>query len=190
MKKIELLIVDGENPINAISLVEEPAIESDFIYLSKEYKIELKTANEEKKLVVGPALIPDKMIYRRDGADEFEVFFSKDTVRQASQLYLKNHKQGSTTLDHAVPVSNITVVESWIVEDTEKDKSAFYGLSVPVGTWMVAMKIDNKDIWNDFIKTGEVKGFSIEGSFIDKLLKAQTQKKPINEELIDLLNEL
>ncbi len=184
MKVIEMVIKEGENPISAISLVENPAIESDFVFLSTDYKVELKTTDEDKRLVIGAALIPDKKIYRDFNGEDVEIFFSKDTVREASQLYLKTFRQSNTTLEHQVPINNITVVESWIVENTDKDKSAVYGLEVPEGTWMVAMKIDNDEIWTDFVKTGNVKGFSIEGQFVDALL---SQEKESDEEKIKKL---
>ena len=70
-------------------------------------------------------------------------------------------------------------MESWIVENKEKDKTALYGLDVPVGTWMGSVKVQNEDVWNDYVKTGKVKGFSIEGYFADKI---ESPKESIKEE--------
>lgn len=170
MQIIELILNEEsiESGVQAISIVEDPAIESNFIALSKEQEIKLAQISEEKRILLGPALIPNKTIYRKDNEREYYVYFSNDTIRKASQLFLKNGSQGKSTLEHAMKLEGLTVVESWIVDDSEKDKSAFYGLSMPVGTWMTAIKVDNDEIWNDYVKTGKVKGFSIEGYFADK----------------------
>lgn len=188
MKIIEL-ILDEQNidaGVNAISIVEQPAIESDFIALSKEQEVKLASVNEEKRILMGAALIPNKTIYRRNGDEEFYVYFSQDTIRKASQLFLKSGNQNKSTLEHQMKLSGLTVVESWIVEDSEKDKSSIYNLSMPVGTWMVSVKVDNEEVWNDFVKTGKVKGFSIEGYFADK---TELAKVDIKEELAAIEKE-
>jgi|TARA_R110000787_G_scaffold18775_1_gene57154 hypothetical protein len=154
--------------IEAISIVENPAIEEDFIYLSKS-KVVLQSIDVEKRLLMGAALVPDKKILRRNADGEYYIFFSKDTVRRASELFLMNGNQSKSTLEHEVDVQGLTVVESWIIEDSVNDKSKKYGLSLPIGTWMVSVKVNNDEIWNDYVKTGAVKGFSIEGFFSDNL---------------------
>ena len=154
--------------IEAISIVENPAIEEDFIYLSKS-KVVLQSIDVEKRLLMGAALVPDKKILRRNADGEYYIFFSKDTVRRASELFLMNGNQSKSTLEHEVDVQGLTVVESWIIEDSINDKSKKYGLSLPIGTWMVSVKVNNDEIWNDYVKTGAVKGFSIEGFFSDNL---------------------
>ena len=169
MEIIELLL-DEENEvtgIEAVSIVEAPAIESDFVAL-KSQEIQLAKVDDEKKILMGAALIPNKPIYRKQGEKEYYVYFSADTVRKASELFFQNGNQNNATLEHKMQVNNLTVVESWIVENKEKDKSSLYGLDVPEGTWMISMKVNNNEIWNDFVKTGKVKGFSIEGYFADK----------------------
>jgi hypothetical protein len=169
MRIVELIIDESEklNGIDAVSIVEFPAIESNFVALSEH--LELAKVDDEKKILMGAALIPNKNIYRKNGEDEYYIFFSDDTVRKASELFLINSNQNNATLEHDKKLKDLSVVESWIVEDTEMDKSKKYGLNVPVGTWMVSMKVNNDAIWNDFVKTGKVKGFSIEGYFSDKL---------------------
>ena len=177
MNLIEL-ILDEEDAIGveAISVVENPAIESDFIALNNQ-EIQLAEINKEKRLLMGALLIPKKPIYRRDGEKEYYVFFSKDTVLKASQLYLQNGYQSNSTLEHKSELKDLTLVESWIVEDKAKDKTALYGLDVPVGTWMGSVKVENDEIWNDYVKTGKVKGFSIEGYFADKLERPKEKKE-------------
>ena len=176
MNIIELVLGENENEIGieAISVVENPAIEEDFIALNSNI-IELKEVDKEKRLLLGALLIPNKPIYRRSGDDEYYVYFSKDTVLKASQMYLMKGNQNNATLEHKHDVNGLTLVESWIVEDEVHDKSRKYGMNVPVGTWMGAVKVNNDEVWNDFVKTGKVKGFSIEGYFADKLEKPKAE---------------
>lgn len=170
MKFFELVLDEEKllHGIDAISIVEHPAIEEDFITMSKDQKMEFKEVDQEKRILMGAAMIPDKPIYRRDGEEEYYVFFTKDTIRRASELYLMNGKQGNATLEHQEKISGLSLVESWIIEDPDKDKSRAYGLEYPVGTWMVSMKVNNEDIWEEYVKEGKVKGFSIEGWFMQR----------------------
>ena len=193
MNIIELILDDNDEMtgIEAISVVENPAIEEDFIALKSE-EIKLAEVDKEKRILMGAALIPNKPIYRRNGENEFYIFFSKDTVLKASQLYLKKGNQGEATLEHQEKITGLTVVESWIVEDEVHDKSRKYGLNMPIGTWMVSMKVDNDGIWNDYVKTGKVKGFSIEGYFADKIERPKEANKlsAEDQEAEDLLNKI
>ena len=190
MKIIELILDEDEAiGVEAISVVENPAIESDFIALNNQ-EIKLAEINKEKRLLMGALLIPQKPIYRKSGKEEYYIFFSRKTVARASQMYLQNGNQSQSTLEHDKQLKGLTLVESWIVEDKEKDKTALYGLDVPVGTWMGSVKVDNDEIWNDYVKSGKVKGFSIEGYFADKL---ERPKEEIEENLSaedKLINEL
>ena len=164
LETIELFIDDeDQSGIEAISLVEFPAIEENFVALSK-HKIELKTMDEEKRLVVGLALVPDKKIYRNNGGFEYNITFSKDTVRKAAEKYLKSLKIHNATIEHEMEVDGVYLTESWIVEDVQKDKTALYDLNAPEGAWAVSMRIENDEIWQD-VKAGKYLGFSIEGIF-------------------------
>jgi hypothetical protein len=168
LETVELYIDESkiEDGIDAISFVKQPAIEENFIALSK-HKVEFKSIDDEKRVVVGLALVPDKKIYRRNGDKEFNIIFNKDTVKQASHLYLKRLKVNNTTLEHKAPTEGVSVVESWIVEDVKNDKSNLYGLNAVEGAWVVVMKVDNDDVWKD-VKDGTYLGLSIEGIFSDK----------------------
>ncbi len=170
MKIVELILDEMEElmGIQAISIVENPAIEENFVAL-KSQEVEFAKQDEEKRILLGAALIPNKPIYRQNGDEEFYVYFTKETIRKASELFFQNSNQNESTLEHEVELNGLSVVESWLVEDDEKDKSRIYGLDVPVGTWMVSMKVNNDDIWNNYVKTNKVKGFSIEGFFVDKV---------------------
>ena len=196
MEIIELLL-DEENDvtgIEAVSIVEAPAIESDFVALNSQ-EVQLAQVDKEKKILMGAALIPNKPIYRKQEDKEYYVYFSAETVRKASELFFKNGNQNNATLEHKLAINDLTVVESWIVENKEKDKSALYGLEVPQGTWIISMKVNNEKIWNEFVKTNKVKGFSIEGYFADRAkLDASAVKVDIDqqklEEIKDLLKKL
>ena len=170
MRIVELILDEEqeESGIEAISIVESPAIESDFVALKNE-EVKLAEVDKDKRILLGALLIPDKPIYRYSEEGEYYIFFSKDTVSKASQMYLRNGYQNATTLEHDKVLTGLTLVESWIVEDEVQDKSRKYGLNVPVGTWMGAVKVNNEEIWKEYVKTNKVKGFSIEGYFADKL---------------------
>lgn len=170
---------DEDLGVYGISLVEEPANSINFIALSKDKKqIKLAAANEEKRLLVGPVLIPNQKIYR-DWFDGCEIYFDADTIRLASQEFLKNGYQKNSTINHEGEfVQGVTFVESWITG--KQDKAQEYGFDVPEGTWMVSMKVDSDEIWNSFVKEGTVKGFSIDSFFdIEKvnLSKVNNKKK-------------
>ena len=186
MDIIELFIDDKDDNsgIEAISIVESPAIQEDFLKL-KNQEFKLAEVDSEKKILMGPALIPNKPIYRTSGDNEYYIYFSKKTVRKASELFLANGNQNNSTLEHQVPLQGMTVVESWIVE-SEQDKTRHYNLNVPIGTWMISMKVYNEQTWNDYIATGKVKGFSIEGYFADKLERPKDSiKDNFAEKVID-----
>ena len=170
MRIVELILDEEQEEagIEAISIVESPAIESDFIALANE-EILLAEVDKEKQILMGALLIPNKPIYRSGEEGEYYIFFSKDTVVKASQMYLKNGYQNNSTLEHDKALDGLTLVESWIVEDEVQDKSRKYGLNVPVGTWMGAVKVNNNEIWKEYVKTNKVNGFSIEGYFADKM---------------------
>ena len=198
MEIIELVLDENEefSGIEAISVVSSPAIEEDFIALKNQEQIRLAEVSKEKRILMGAALIPDKPIYRKNGEHEFYIFFSKETVNKASQMYLKAGNQGKATMEHTDErLEGMTVVESWIIEDSVHDKSRKYGLDMPIGTWMVSMKCDNDEIWAK-VKEQKIKGFSIEGYFADKLNKPQdkqidqlTEEDKLLNEIIDVLKE-
>ena len=182
MKIIELLIDEEElySGIEAISIVDRPAIQEKFIALSEQPKVKLAEVDKEKRILMGAALVPNKNIYRSEGEDEYYIYFSEDTVRKASELFLMRGNQNKSTLEHEASLSGLSVVESWIIEDDVHDKSRKYDMDLPVGTWMVSMKVNNDDVWENYVKTGKVSGFSIEGYFTDRVNMSELNK--ISEE--------
>ena len=189
-EEIYELVIEDENidGIFAISLVQDPAIEADFVYFDKE-KVLFSSVDDEQRLVMGAILIPNKKILRIDGEGKpYYVFFKPETIKRLSELYLKNKYTDKATLEHNEKINGVTLVESWIKESASKDKSALYNLNAPVGSWVGTFKIDNDKIWNDYVKTGDVKGFSIEGLFGHSLVSAN--EKFNLEKDIDLFSEV
>ena len=188
LETVELFIDEknNEDGIYAISLVEFPAIEENFVALSQ-HKVEFKTLDEDKRIVVGLALVPNKKIYRRKKDYEYNIVFSEDTVRKASELYLKSLRNNNTTLEHQTLTSGVSVIESWVVEDATMDKSNLYGLNAVKGAWVVTMKVDNDSVWQD-IKDKKYLGLSIEGIFSDNVdLKSELSEE---ETLINQIKEI
>ena len=169
LQEIELTIKDENEGVYAISLVDSPAIQENFIMLSSQ-NVELKILDEEKRIVVGFALVPEKRIYRRYKDKEFNVFFTKETVAKSQELFMKNLNINKFTTEHREEVNGVNVIESWIVEDTKNDKSNLYNLKPKGGEWVVMSKIYNDDVWSE-VKNGTFKGYSIEGLYdgFDKL---------------------
>lgn len=186
---IELLIDEtkDEYGINAVSVVRDPAIEENFVALNK-HEVELKEVDTEKRILMGAALIPNKQIYRRNKDKEYYIYFSEDTVRKASELFLMRSNQNNATYEHERKMlEGMSVVESWIIEDEKLDKSVKYGFNLPKGTWIISMKVNNDEVWQS-VKDGEVKGFSIEGHFADKYeMSIQNEKQEIINKLKELL---
>ena len=192
MKLYELLIDENDlllSGVHALSIVESPAIQSDFIALGDQKPVLLAEVNKDKQILMGAALIPDKPIYRKDGEEEYYVYFSKETIAKTAEAFFRNNNQNNATLEHAEVLDNMTVFESWIVEDPEFDKSKKYGLEVPEGTWMVSMKVDDKDVWDNYVKDNKVFGFSIEGKFANVLRKEKSDMN-FSDQVLDGTLEL
>jgi len=180
LQEIELTIKDeSEDGVLAISLVDSPAIEENFVMLSSQ-EVELKILDEEKRIVVGFALVPEKRIYRKVKDKEFNIFFTKETIAKSSELFMKKLNLNKFTTEHENEVQGINVIESWIVEDAKNDKSNIYNLGAKGGEWVVMSKIYNDDIWND-VKEGKFKGYSIEGMYdgFDKLEATKEESEEV-----------
>jgi hypothetical protein len=196
MRIIELILDEEQEDsgVEAISIVESPAIEENFIALKSD-EIKLAEISKDKKLLMGALLVPNKPIYRKSGKEEYYIYFSKETISKASQLYLKNGNQNNSTLEHQHELSGLTLVESWIVESDTKDKSRLYNMDVPVGTWMGTVKVNNDNVWNEYVRTKKVKGFSIEGYFADRMterpnesIKEDMENNKLIESIKQILN--
>ena len=188
LQVIELTIKDElKEGVFAISFVDKPAIEESFIMLNA-LEVELKVIDEAKREVIGLALVPNKKILRRKNDTEFYIEFSEATIEKVQELYLKNLRANNVTIDHEEPVDGVSLIESWIVEDTKNDKSNIYGLNAVKGSWVVKMKIYNDEVYEG-VKLGKFNGFSIEGLF-DGLDQLKMSEEDNREELIDLIKDL
>ena len=192
-KKLVELVIDQFSEqfgVQAISLVELPAIESDWVYLSNDNFLSLAKVDEDKRILVGAVLIPEKRIPRYDAelGEDYEVFFTAETIAKAEELYMKGLKGNNATYEHQVDIQGLSVIESWISEDEKRDKSSLYGFKMPVGTWFVKMKVENQEVW-DKVKSKEVRGFSIEGYFVDKIEEMSKEVLPLTEDCPDCLDK-
>ena len=172
-RKIYELVLTDENlqGVDCISVVGEPAMESKYVaFANQEPKINFAKIDNEKQILLGVAMIPDKNIFRFDEAtkEEYYVYFTKETIKRVSELYLKKGNQLNANLEHNEKETiNATIAESWIVEDLEKDKTKLYNIDAPIGSWVVAMKIENSEDWQKAKEQGT--GFSIEGMFTERV---------------------
>ena len=194
MKRYEGKYNKKSKGVFAISLVNAPATEETFIAMAKQDKIvKFAKVDEEQRILMGLVLQPEQLIYRVDeDGNEFEMFFSAETIKDFSQNFFQSGFQLNSKLEHDEPIEGVTFVESWLVADSKKDKSAAYGLSYPVGSWLVSMKVDNDDIWNNYIKTGELKGFSIDGmvELEEVNFKSNIQMSKSNKNILALLKQI
>jgi hypothetical protein len=179
------MIIDAEfdeSGVDMISFVDRPAIEVDFKYFNED-KFHFQSVDDEKRLVVGPAMVPNKHIIRMDAlGNPYFVYFSEDTVKKANELYMKKSNNHRANLHHEqIEVDGAVVIESWLVEDPNNDKANALGFTnLPKGTWMVTYKVDNDELWGR-IKEGEVLGFSIEGYFGETATMSEIE---IDDELL------
>ena len=164
--------------VYAISLVENPAMEGLFIALSKQEEIKFAEVDKEQRILMGLVLEPNKPVYRNQGGEEFNIVFSEDTIKELSHNFFKAGYQGNSTIEHKADskIQGVTFVESWIVEDSKIDKSANFGFSYPKGSWIATMKVDSDEVWNNYVKTGKVQGFSV-----DALLSLEEVKLSKNQ---------
>lgn len=180
----ELILQDEEDGVFANSFVESPAIERDFVFFGKE--IHFQTVSDEKRLVAGAMLIPNKKILRLDGeGNPYYVYFTPSTIEMIARKFMKNKFNGEVTVEHGKKVNGVYLTESWIVEESGKDKSNIYGFTLPKGTWFGIYKVENDNVWEK-VKEGIFKGFSIEGLFEHKI---STIKLSIEKEIDDLTEE-
>jgi len=167
MDTYKVMFNEEENDgVYAVSLVSDPAIGVQFITLSQQKEIQLATINEEQRILLGAVLIPNQPIYRNQDGHEFNIVFPAETIKQVQQNFSRQGYQNNSTIEHSgTQIEDVTFVETWIKEDEVHDKSVHYGFNEPIGTWFAAMKVNNDEIWTNYVKTGKVKGFSIDGVF-------------------------
>lgn len=195
-KNIKKYLVTEDSETFAISLVSDPAIDSNFIALSKEKREpkQVFLSSGEQHIVMGAVLIPNKWIYRYDGQNEFYISFTEQAIKKMAHQYLINDRQHNVTLQHEEDSPLCSVVESWIVEDDINDKSRKFGLDAPIGSWVASLKINNLETW-ERVKSGELKGFSVESlvnleEFSNQIKKEDENKMEINENFWQTLRSI
>jgi hypothetical protein len=170
--KIYDVRIDGDDlGVYETSLVNSPAMREEFVALSQQISLSL---DNDKQILIGAALVPDRLVYRvhPETKEEFYIKFSKETIEKIAQRFFKNSNQLNFNVEHSKNKIKGYAYESWLT--TENDKAKTYGFDVPEGTWMLSTKIEDKEDWDKYVKTGQVKGYSIEGNF-DLIL--QTNEK-------------
>jgi hypothetical protein len=165
MKTYEAIYEPNKNKgVYGISLVKNPAMEGFFVALSKDEKIQLKTLDEEKRILVGLVLEPNKPIYRNQNGEEFNIVFSEQTVEDLCYGFTKNKNNSNSTIEHDEnkKIVGVTFVENWLVRDEKIDTTVALGLNCKKGSWASVVKVDSDEIWEEYVKTGQVQGFSID----------------------------
>lgn len=180
--------------VYGISLVENPAMEGLFIALSKNEPLQLKEVDKEQRILMGLVLEPNKPIYRNQNGEEFNIVFNEETIKDLAYGFFKNNSHSNSTIEHDIDqnIKGVTFTESWIVENPTNDKSNNFGFSYPKGSWVAVMKVDSDEVWNDYVKTGKVQGFSIDAmlSLEEVNLKSNIMSKPEEKSLLQLLADL
>ena len=187
----EAVFKEGETQgIYALSVVENPAMEDLWVALSEQpQQIEFAKVDEDKRLLLGAALIPNKKIYRNIDGNEFYITFSEATIEKLAHEFFKNQANNNSSLEHEVKLEGMSVVEGWIVEDPDNDKSNAYGKKYEKGTWVTMMKVDNDEMWEK-VKSEEIKGFSIDAVLGLTKLNLKSEIEMTNEVKDSIVNDV
>lgn len=178
MKRYELKLVDGGKGVFKVSVVKDPAIESTLVYFSKEKEEVTMFADEEKKVIYSVVMRPDLDIFRKNvDGEPANVYYTKETVEKAQINYFRQNGNSATNINHSdvADADGIFPFESWIVSDAKTDRALKFGLDVKDGDWVMGLKVDNDELWNEHIKTGKLDGFSVEATNINYELKEDTK---------------
>jgi hypothetical protein len=179
--RVKFELDDEKSGIKLVSIVEEPAIEMNSIMLSDEKEMEFYFSNEDEMRIVGPALIPDKMIFRKANGGYF-MYFTKEDIKDLVRKFNKTGDNRRIGLDHNGSISDAFINEQWIVEDSTKDKSSLYGFSLESGTWMIDVQLTDESLWNE-LKAKKNLGFSIE-AFLGLKINDVSMNLENNDEII------
>lgn len=153
--------------VTAISLVDKPAIEKQWQAFNNTLQ-RFAAGDKEKRIISGAAMIANLPIYRRDNTKgEYYVIFSPATIEKIAHRFFKKGFTSAANIQHSLPADGVYIIESFLI-DSKRGMLTPKGYDeLPDGSWFVSMKVENDTIWNDFIKTGSLTGFSVEGSFIE-----------------------
>lgn len=153
------IVLDDTQGLTCMSLVQSPAVESDFLAFSKEERLQF-AINEEQHIVLGCALRADYPIYRVIRGEECEIVFGKEVIKQLVEKFFRDGLTSVVNTEHTTDVEGVYLIYSFI-KDSEKGLSPEGFDSVSDGSWFVAYKVDNPVVWEK-VKSGEFKGFSVE----------------------------
>lgn len=190
-----LTITDEMDGVYKISLVDAPAIESDFLLFEENEKKRFTFSNEERHVITGAAMIPDLPIYRCDESGfEYYVTFSKETIERSAQLFFRNGFQSNISVGHEFDVKGIYVFESYIVDSKRGIKPN--DIDLPDGSWVVSMKCENDELWDKLKNTDLLHGMSIETvNSAEQMSKFDKQEhveehKNLVDELLDMRDQM
>ena len=187
------LAMDAWGGVEALSWVESTIKKYDEMsaFSSQEKEPTFSVFNAEQRLVIGPAMIPDKMIIRRNEitGEIYYVYFTAETIKKLQQKFMQEKLLDKANIEHGRKfLDGVDVVESWIVEDPKLDKQQVFGMDYPKGTWNIIMKVNDESTWEK-VKDGQLKGFSVQGYFLEKAkFNAETHK--ILEDIKNILKEI
>lgn len=180
---------ESSKGVFGISLVENPAMEDEWITLSEHPKeIQLTAVDDKKKILLGAVLIPNKRVYRNINGNEFEMTFSSDTIEKLAHNFQKQSYQNNSSLEHDVALSDVTFVETWTVENPMVDKSANYGKQYEKGTWVAMSKVSDETY--EKAKKGEIKGFSIDALLGLTEVKFKNDNSMTKQDFLDAFKTL
>jgi hypothetical protein len=183
------LAMDAWGGVEALNWVESTI--KKYEEMNSDTEMVFSVFNSEQRLVVGPAMVPQKMIIRRNEitGEIYYVYFTEETIKKLQQKYMQEKLLDKANIEHGRKfLTGVDVVESWIVEDTEKDKQQVFGMNYPKGTWMITMKVNDDKTWQ-LVKDGKLKGFSVQGYFLEKA-KFNSQSHKILQEIKNILKEI
>ena len=183
IKTFEAVFDKNNRGVYSISLVEDPAMEGNFIALSKQKKLEFQAVDDEKRILVGLVLEPNKPIYRNQDGEEFNIVFSEQTITDLMYNFQKQGYQTNSSIEHEDEITGVSFVEQWQVRDENMDTAVSLGLKPKKGSWVAVMKCDNDEIYQK-AKAGEVKGFSIDAFLTLKEIKLNSNKQMETKEEI------
>lgn len=181
---IYVVDINDASVFNNVSIVDFPAIEHNFIQLSKQADIKF-SINEEKRTISGPVLVPEQPIYRRFGDKEFYIKFTAETIKEYAIKFFKDKKEGEGNIQHTIGFNGITFYESFLL-NKERGIVPEEFKDLPDGTWFLSAKVENDDVWQ-LIKDGTLRGFSVD---IQSTLSEENVELDTLEDLMNYLNNI
>lgn len=189
---LEIVCDDAENTgIRLLSIVDDPAIEMMGVAFDAEGPVrdyQFK-AQEDKQIIIGPGMIPNKKILRKDeDGNYYYNIFKPETIKKLVQKFNRQGTNRKINVDHSNKMVDAYIMENWIVEDSYYDKSRVYGFNCPVGTWMVMIKVEDSEFWKKQVKELGKFGFSVQGIMGERPLK-YSKDMTINDHIDNMTDE-